>query len=224
VSSGKEDIVQKFSSALSNSHPPIIFLRIGWMDHYCGWEGGDDIEGGGAFVKEHDYGHEVFNFQHYEEQMYGFVYPPSGGRPGWPRININRLTATDADNYVSGILAIWVAKRPDRNESYIVGWYANATVYREWQEPPLDSGRHLLGKKFSADIRYPQISKKCGYYITAARSDAVLLPPDERCFEVPRGKGGMGQANVWYADKPEHRQFRRNVLHYIESRKLPAVG
>jgi hypothetical protein len=91
-----------------------------------------------------------------------------------------------------------------------VGWYKNATVYREWQPPPPGSNR-----------RHNETD--CGYYATARAEDAFLLAPDERVFPVPQQeKGTFGQSNIWYADDPEqNRDFRLRVLQYIQTRQVP---
>jgi hypothetical protein len=189
---------------------PIIFLRIGWMHRYQGQTSADRIAGGGAFVKEHGYGHEIFNFQVFEGRVYGYVQPPKSGynEQTGPGFNIDRLGASSTDDRISGVLAIWVATAP-HGGSFIVGWYRNATIYRYWQRPPTGSGR-----------RHGE--NELGYFVTAASEDATLLPPDERVFRLPRGSGGMGQANVWYADSEEqHRQLRAGVLRYVETGSPP---
>ena len=189
---------------------PMIFLRIGWMNRYQGQTASDQITGGGAFVEEHGYGHEIFNFQPFNERVFGYVQPPGtayNGESG-PGINISRLGASSQDGSLSGVIAVWVATSP-QGRSFIVGWYNNATIFRRWQTPPPEANRRYKENEF-------------GYYVTAASSDAILLPPDERLFQVPRGEGGMGQANVWYADSPEvHRTFRSDVLSYLTTRRLP---
>ena len=127
------------------------------------------------------------------------------------KINLAHLGASVDDKSVSGVLAVWVATSPSGG-AFVVGWYRNATVYRDWQPPPSGSAR----RHSDAD---------CGYYVTASGENAVLLPPDERVFSIPqKGKGGFGQSNIWYADDPaQHRQLRLNVLRYVESRRLPNV-
>ncbi len=50
---------------------PMIFLRIGWMNRYEGQTASDQITGGGAFVEEHGYGHESFNFQRFDGRVFG---------------------------------------------------------------------------------------------------------------------------------------------------------
>jgi hypothetical protein len=179
------------------------------MNLYQGQTVSDQITGGGAFVEEHGYGHEIFNFQPFEGRVFGYVQPRRtayNDQPG-PGINLNRLGASSDDDSLSGVVAVWVARSP-QGRSFIVGWYANATIYRRWQPPPPGANRRYEGNEF-------------GYYVTAASSDATLLPSDERIFQVPRGEGGIGQANVWYADSPDaHRQFRSDVLSYLATHQL----
>ena len=186
----------------------IIFLRIGWMERYRGLVG-DTVAGGGAYVDEHGYGGEIFNFQPFKGSVYGFVQPrrrlPNRPIDWTPNIKINRLGAAGTDDHVAGVLAVWVARDLVKTGSYIVGWYANATVYRERQAPPRGSNRHNAIS-----------DENIGYNVTALVSNAVLLPSDERLFRVPYAKPGpfgIGQTNIWYADKDRDgvRQFRQRV-------------
>ena len=195
---------------------PIIFLRIGWMERYRGLDG-DTVAGGGASVDEYGYGVEIFNFQPFKGSVYGFVWPSRSRnlpKDRIPNIGINRLGAAGTDDHVAGVLAVWVAPDLEKTGSYIVGWYANATVYREWQAPPRGSNRHNAIS-----------DKNIGYNVTALVSNAVLLPSDERLFRVPYAKPGpfgIGQNNIWYADKGDGvRQFRQRVREYTETRILP---
>lgn len=191
---------------------PTIFLRIGWMEHYKGIVEGDSISGGGAFVAEKGYGHEIFNFSPYGGSVYGYAQPPRGGhnQAGLARIRVEKLGTGAGEEVATGVQAIWVSTSP-QGGAYIVGWYRNATVYSDWQRPPEGSGRDYAGQSL-------------GYYITARSDDAVLLTPDERVFPIPQNaKGAMGQSNIWYADDPKtHRRLRSDVLQYIETRRLPA--
>ena len=100
--SGKFMGQQNMSNTTTQPDPfstPTIFLRIGWMTRYQGQTTSDHIRGGGAFVEEHGYGHEIFNFQPFEGKFYGYRQPPRSGhnQPKGPGININRLGA-DADD------------------------------------------------------------------------------------------------------------------------------
>jgi hypothetical protein len=190
---------------------PIIFLRIAWMDRYKGLGSGDKAERGGAWVEQHGFGHEIFNFQPYEGAMYGFVQAPGATNDNWSdaTIDLTRLGGSDHDNSVSGVLTVWVATAPTGG-TFVVGWYSNATVYQKWQEPPTGSQR-----------RHAEI--ELGYYATASESNVILLQPDERLFQIPQQvKGGMGRANIWYADNVElNRQFRHDLLRYVRSRAAP---
>lgn len=189
---------------------PMIFLRITWMTRYRGIGDGDIPSGGGAYVDEHGFGHEIFNFKPVNGTMYGYGQP-SGRKGKWAeaKINLTRLGGSDADRSVSGVLAVWVSTAPTGG-AFIVGWYRNATVYRDWQPPPADSSRR-------------HSDTDCGYFVSANEADAMLLQPDERVFPVPQqGKGEFGQSNIWYADDHEqHGQFRQAVLQYIETRQKP---
>jgi hypothetical protein len=188
---------------------PLVFFRVARMDRYQGVAGGDTMTGGGAYVEEHGFGHEMFNFLPFQGSVYGYVQPP-GRKDRWDeaRINLTRLGAAASDVSVSGILAVWIATA-STGGTFIVGWYRSATIYRDHQSAPEGSNR-LHGEI------------NCGYYASAASENAVCLPRDERVFSVPRGEGGIGQANIWYADdREQHAQIRDDVLNYINNRRLP---
>lgn len=177
----------------------MIFLNIGWMKDYQGLKS-DKIIGGGEFVKKYKYGHEIFNFSPFKGYMYGYVQPIHS-------INIERLGADKKDEFIDGILAVWVSKSP-LGGTKIVGWYKNATIYRKHQLAPQNSNR-----------RYKD--HELGYFVKAREKDFVLLPIDERNFDIPRGEAGMGQSNVWYADKRDPSSFKQKVLNFIKTRKVP---
>ena len=175
----------------------ILFCNIGWMKDYRGLNN-DNISDGGAFVKERHYGHEIFNFQPYRGYMYGYVQPPK------ETINLERLGSSEEAESVSPILVVWVAKNPSGG-TYIVGWYKNATVFSDWQNPPANSNRNYNGERF-------------GYYVKARNKDCKLLSIDRRTFQVPRkGRVQMGHSNTWFADKSKHKVFEEKARKYINS-------
>lgn len=51
-----------------------------------------------------------------------------------------------------------------------------------------------------------------GYYAVADVKNIRLLSIDERNIfpKVPRGKGGMGQSNIWYADSGKGIDYKNN--------------
>jgi hypothetical protein len=165
-------------------HEPLLFCNIGWMEKYHGQsKGRDEIQGGGKYVKEKGMGHEVCNFAPVRGVIYGYV------QPAGEQISLERLGGSPEDDQLSGVTVVWTAKRPGGG-TCVVGWHKNATVYRDKQEyPKLSSLHRSNGLNF--------------FRIKAREPDCFLLPVDERTCEIPRQtKGGMGQANVWYADSP----------------------
>lgn len=82
----------------------ILFCNIAWMDYYKGTIEGKDVpRNGGSYVALHNDAHESYNFD-----------------------------AVTLDEEVDDVLVIYCAKYPDSStqETYVVGWYKNATVYR----------------------------------------------------------------------------------------------
>jgi len=188
----------------------MLFLRVGWMKSYRGLTAGDPISGGGAFVAEHGYGHEIFNFEPDRGYVYGYVQPVRGlvNQADGSGIHIERLGASKKDQSISDVLVVWVAKAPEGG-CFVVGWYAHATIYRQWQNAVPGANRNYRGEDF-------------GYYVTAAATEAVLLPPDKRLLLIPQGAGGMGQSNVWFAgDTARHKEIRLAVLRFIATRAVP---
>ena len=144
----------------------IIFCNIGWMERYQGLRDGDEIVGGGSYVKKEGRGHEICNFAPNRNVLYGYVQPPGA------QIDIERIGASADDESISGVTVIWTATRPTGGTA-VVGWFKNATVFPEYQEFP----------------KPPEIQKQNGidgYWISAPSDQANLLPVDERTLEIPR--------------------------------------
>jgi len=173
---------------------PILVCNIGWMEKYRGLTG-DKIIGGGAFVEKKGYGHEIYNFAAVKGRMYGFVQVRG-------QLDITRLGARPDYEKATGILVVWCAVHPIGRGTFVIGWYKKATVYTDYQESPIGADRVL-----------PDTTEEAGYYIAADQKNATILECDRRTLRVPRGKGGMGQANVWYADSGSSiaQQFRSEL-------------
>lgn len=208
---GVETFYPPFPDDIDPLAVPMIFLRTTWMRFFSGDEQAKST-GGGKWVDEHGYGHEMFNFRPHDGRMYGYVRPVTGGSKkvnfdDGAGIKLERLGGGRKDGMREGVLAVWVAKRPKAAGTYIAGWYRNAIVYRKALPAPAGSDRSFNGKQF-------------GYYVTADVDDARLLDVDQRVFRIPyEAKGRMGQSNVWYADALSNGDFRRDVLRYVETLK-----
>lgn len=179
----------------------ILFCNVGWMKHYNGIDG-DSIERGGKY-NQHSTGYEVCNFSNNAGTLYGHVQPTG-------QIKIEKLGAGKKEDFVSGITVVWTAG-PETGGTAVVGWYKDATVYREAQT-----------------IRNPStLQKKNGistYRIKAPTDKAVLLPVEQRELMIPRAvKGGIGQSNVWFADKEESQEIVARVLALINEKAIPTL-
>lgn len=171
-----------------------VVCCIGWMTHYNGITEADTISRGGSWPDEDK--HEVFNFSRNGKFCYGYV---QGGKRCF---NLSKIAgkAVDSDS-LENVLVIWVAPRKTGG-LYIVGWYKNATVYRDYV--------NIKGREYS-------FSAKAKY------EDCILLPDDERTFEVFRSKHGqrgfLGRPRVWYGDydSPEVKKHVADILSYINN-------
>lgn len=193
---------------------PLLVLNVGWMKNYRGLTD-DELTDGGAYVKEYAWGGEIFNFMPFQGVLYGYFQPPGQAPYNSRIIRIERLGADTDSSFVEGALIAWAARNPSGG-TYLVGWYQNATVFREWQEPPEGSMRTFQGKRL-------------GYYVRANESGCVLLNLKQRTLRIPRasdienrGKGGIGQANLWYADSGQLNdlKFAEDFISLVNRYKL----
>jgi hypothetical protein len=115
------------------------------------------------------------------------------------KVKIHKLGA----DRMEWVTAVWFSTSPG-GQKVIVGWYTNATVFRDYQAPPPGSGREKDGTEI-------------GFYAVAKVEDCVQLPEEKRVFPIPRGKGGIEPARIWYADEPEDEGYKNRVLDYIAS-------
>ena len=165
-----------------------LFCNVGWMKYYRGQDANDKIFGGGSYVDREGHGFEVCNFAPYKNQIYGYVQPRGS------TININKLGAVNNDALIKNVNVIWTAKHPGGG-TCIIGWYINATVHRKY-------------KKFGQAPPCHQANNVDGYRIVVEESNCTLLPIEQRTVQIPKMiKGGMGQSNIWYADKPESEKY-----------------
>jgi len=179
----------------------IVFFNTGWMDFYKGVSN-DTITGGGKFVMEEGYGHEMYNFLEFQGHYYGYVQPKIDKKYGNPStIKLEKLGCSKSDEMVDNVTVVWTARNPINGGTYIVGWYLNATVFRYEQDSPKNSNR-----------KYKDIN--IGYYATTKLNNARLLSIDERNIHIKRKeKDWMGQSNVWYAENnPDFIQLVKDFI------------
>lgn len=177
---------------------PMLFFNTAWMDFYEGINDNVKIHGGGYYVEKNGYGYEIYNFKKIKGKVYG--YAKTNGRNNLLRIGADK----DAES-LSEVLLIFTAPHKDGG-NFIVGWYKNATVYRDYQETTMKERKYC--------------DEYIGYYAVAKEEDVTLLSRDERVmlFEpIPKGKGGMGQSNVWYANADNMKDFRKRVRDFIRN-------
>lgn len=173
----------------------VLFARIGFMEYYQGAFDGDLPIGGGSFNDENT-GYEACNFLDVNGKVYGYYQPSmNSGKVNLERIDPSKKDLENLDN----VLVIFFSTLPKilshhnstkdaiNSSAVIVGWYKNATVYREHQK--ID--RQIQG--VDQDI----------YFIKANTEDAYLLPVDKRVYKIGHGimgkKGGNpGQSNSFY--------------------------
>ena len=81
----------------------MVFLNTAWMERYEGLLGNDkEIHGGGSYVEEYGYGHEIFNFKKIGGKVYGYAQPRGYN-------NLQRLGASEDDEFIDDVLVIFTA-------------------------------------------------------------------------------------------------------------------
>jgi hypothetical protein len=186
----------------------VLFARVGWMRGYRGPQPDDEKPIGGGKYNKAGLGHEAFNFKPIDGKVMGYFQPqmqPKTRRKSHPsKIVLEKIEPRFAGDLLDKVLVVFVARNPVEGGQYLVGWYKNAVVHR-------------LEKHSSASQR-----NRFGYFIETNSADAVLVPVGRRTFEVPRGKGGFGQANICYpftnrAGQPKQGNWMDEALAYISS-------
>jgi len=170
------------------------------MEKYIGreYEENEMPYTGGKYISKENIAGEEWNFLDVNGNCYGYVVTRN-------TLHIERIDSSFRNlNEIKNVLVVWVSKNKYGKQK-IVGWYKNATVYREYQ---IDPARYQF---------------KYDYNIIAKAQDCTLLPIEERTFEVPvvnKKEGiefGFGQSNVWYANENNAKEFINRVVNYIEN-------
>lgn len=191
----------------------ILFCNIADMRFYQGLiPGVDEPKGGGSYVKrEHD-ATESENFIQRDFALEDRVESNCMGafvqKTTAINLHIERIEGCKhmrKEPFIEDVLVVWCAA------SHVVGWYKNATVYREYQEE-----HHMIDAENELVLYYN---------VEAKADDCVLLPVKQRNLEkwyVPHAnaigaKFGFGQANVWYAQDEIAQEFVNMLAENINS-------
>ena len=188
---------------MQKNNVPMIFFNIGWMIHYRGETDADSLKGEFKYIQENKTGHEQWNFLPKDGFLYGFVpIMRNKATRKSVNININRIGAKSTDEYLEGVDVVFFSRNPEDGNTYIVGWYSNATLYRQACEQP---GGRVSGKSV-------------GYVAKTKASNGFCVPQSRRTFVIPQAhqiKGGYGQNPIWYGDIIPN--LKEEVRKYISS-------
>lgn len=187
---------------------PMLVCRITWMKRYEGITDDDQPVGGGSYVDANNDAYEKFNFYPQEDGLvHGFVETKySRGHAA----DINYANSIHIENLDSsaknsakldGVRIVFVSYNPNIGKTVVVGWYDNATVYRNRFKY---NGLHTT--------------------MTCKAKDAHLIPIEERTFEIPKAGRendfGIGQSNVWYIQNFDvAKDLENNINTYLDSLK-----
>jgi hypothetical protein len=174
-----------------------VNFNIGWMSRYEGLDGKPDkIVGGGKWVTENKTGHEICKFVACGNgYVYGHVETSQGKK--FRKIRIEAIGGSG--DYVDGVDVVWTATDPDKGGRTVVGWYREATVFREQQE-------------FAAPPSRQHARDKIGSYrIRALAKHGVRLDLEKRNLVMGRGPGWMGQTAWWAPSNDSPPQVGRFV-------------
>ncbi|HCS11652.1 MAG TPA: hypothetical protein DIV40_09365 [Clostridiales bacterium] len=189
----------------------ILFCKVSCMKYYKGASDKDIPYNGGSYVDEHGYGHEEYNFEPVDCEdgktyCLGFVETKSTSKSKINELHIENISGCELlknDEFVEDVLVVWCATT-DLNETSVVGWYKNATVFRNYEEQRFDNG-------------YIQ-----HFNVIAEKNNCVLLPEEQRhrhIWDAPVAKKrmyGFGQSLIWYAKEEKAQNYISKLVKNID--------
>lgn len=161
------------------------------------------------------------------EYCLGFVETKSTSAGKRNQLNIEKIEGCSDlknDTEVDDVLVVYCALYPDSfdKETYVVGWYKHATVYRRYEKLSLILKLQIMKGQIMSqqrDEKYIQL-----YNAIALKEDCVLLPRSQRrktFWRVPRKKKGVafgfGQSNVWFARGEDDNKYLSDFLDRLEN-------
>jgi hypothetical protein len=159
----------------------MVLAHVVWMEQYTGdtetlWQAGWDFEGGNH---EGERSGERFLFnQHDDGRYYGYIAK-------WTPITLENIDPDVDGDTLDGVTVVWTATPPHGGDRVIVGWYANATVYRD----PI--------RRRQSDGQEDQ------FFFSAKPDDVTWVSPSRRTFKIKVGRPkqgilGPGQSKIYY--------------------------
>ncbi len=199
----------------------IVFCNIAWMKYYRGiLDNGIDVPvTGGTYARRTNDVLERYNFigtklkkgdivNKAGNYCLGYMEVKASGNSK-NQLNIDKIPGCEllGDECVAeNILVVFCATHPDHKFTTVVGWYENATVYRDYQS---------IYMKSEDGEEYEQL-----FNAVATVEDCVLLPMRERSrkavWGVPRqqlgASYGFSRSNVWY---PQNKDDNMNLASFL---------
>jgi len=184
---------------------PMIVCRTTYMKFYDGITEDDKPVNGGSYVSTNNDAFEKNNFHCHEDGFcYGFVETKYvGGNTANNQfaksIHIENIDSRYANkDSISGVRVVFAARSPIKNKMVVVGWYDNATIYRD---------RVIDGNLM--------------YVMKCSCNDAHLIEEENRNFDVPAATHdpiGIGQSNFWYIQSNVRaKDYEQKLTNYIDS-------
>lgn len=169
----------------------ILVLNIPFYNKYNGIEDNKLNKYDKFFKEKKGDNPEIYNFQDYNGNCYGYVSAKNG------IVDLAKVKFKNSEDLIfKDCLIIWVSKK-DKNNYTLIGWYKNAEVFK------------YLQKKIS----FPSVGRDLYFNIKAKSKDCFLLPLEERnflinlCFE--------NNSNILLKNENEI----SNILEFINSYK-----
>ena len=150
--------------------------------------------------------HEQFNFRPINGRYYGYLPPYS--KIDLERVNSNAIIIDPKHRRVipNTLVIFTTTSHQTKTGRYICGFYTNANLY----ELPL--------KMQSKERFVKDDGSYASFSAVAYVKDSVLIPREERTFQIMNGKnvpGGFGQSNIWYCD--QNLTYRKEIIDYVDS-------
>lgn len=182
----------------------IVFINLTEMNKYNGLEA--NLKGGGRFIDQNGYGHEIFNFQNDNGKCYG--YTPSLGKINLRRIS-KEISQDVYGDYVDNVFVVFTCSRKSKGR-IVCGFYQNARIYAE----PVNDNRN------TRIIETNEQKIFAAYNIICSVEKVILIDRDDRIKQLPHSKHnngiGHGQNPVWYVDDPKRKNLKDDLIDYAE--------